>query len=241
MEINGQPVKIKIDTGAKCNVITLDIFKRISHNKKIDKTKAAQLVAYGGDTLTTLGSVNLEVYLLSISHNLQFHFINKPVTPLLGLMSSLSFNFIQLHSEVHEVDTPDTFRAAMLGEYQDLFQGDLGNIPIVYKMKLDANVTPVIRPSHRIPLAMEESVKRELERMVKIGAIIPVFEPTGWVSQMVATKKTDGSVRICIDPRDLNKALKQPHYPMRTVEDVALCMPNAIVFSTLDARSGFRK
>ena len=154
-------------------------------------------------------------------------------------MTSLSFNLIQLHSEVHEVDTTDTFRAAILGEYQDLFQGDLGNIPIVYKMKLDANVTPVIRPLHRIPLAMEESVKRELDRMVKIGAIIPVFKPTGWVSQMVATKKTDGSVRICIDPRDLNKALKQPHYPMRTVEDIALCMPNAIVFSTLDARSGF--
>ena len=106
-------------------------------------------------------------------------------------------------------------------------------------MRLDANVTPVIRPPSRIPLAMEESVKRELDRMIKIGAITPVSEPTEWVSQMVAAKKKDGIISICIDPRDLNKALKRPHHPMRTIEDVASRMFNATVFSTLDARSGF--
>jgi len=86
---------------------------------------------------------------------------------------------------------------------------------------------------------MEDSVKRELHRMVKIGAITPVSEPTEWISQMVAAKKKDGSIRICIDPRDLDKALKWPHHPMRTVEDVALRMPNSAIFSTLDVRSGF--
>ena len=164
-----------------------------------------QLVAYGGDTLTTMGSVMLEVHLPSMSRNLEFHVIDKPLTPLLGLTDSLSLNLIQLHSEVHEVDT-SAFRAEILHEYKDLFQGDLGNIPVVYKMRLDANVTPVIGPSRRIPLAME-SVKRELNRMVTIGAITPVSEPTEWVSQMVAAKKKDGGIRICIDPRDLNKAL----------------------------------
>ena len=188
-------------------MITLDIFKRISRNEKIDKTKVVQLVAYGGDQLTTMGSVMLEVHLPSMSRNLEFHVIDKPITPLFGLTDSLSLNLIQLHSEVHEVDTTDAFRAEILHEYKDLFQSDLGNIPVVYKMKLDANVTPVTRPSRRIPLAMEESVKRELDRMVKIGAITPVSEPTEWVSRMVAAKKKDGGIRICIDPRDLNKAL----------------------------------
>jgi len=157
MEINGQPVEIRIDTGAKCSVITLDIFKRISRNEKIDKTKAVQLAAYGGDTLATVGSVMLEVHLSPMSRNLEFH---EPVTPLLGLTDSFSLNLIQLHSDVHEVDTTDAFRAAILHEYRDLFQGDLGNILVVYKMGLDANVAPVIRPSHRMPLAIEESVKR---------------------------------------------------------------------------------
>ncbi|KAL9978780.1 hypothetical protein ACROYT_G016336 [Oculina patagonica] len=239
MEINGKQVEIKIDTGAKCNVITLDLFKRICRNEKIDHTKTVQLVAYGGDTLATLGTVKFEVHTRSISRSLEFHVIDKPVTPLLGLTDSLRLNLIQLHSEVHEVQAADAFRAAILEDYKDLFEGDLGNLPVVYKMRLDPNATPVVRPSRRIPLAMEESVKKELDRMVKIRAIVPVSEPTEWVSQMVAAKKKDGSIRICIDPRDLNKALKRPHHPMRTVEDVASRMPNATVFSTLDARSGF--
>ena len=74
---------------------------------------------------------------------------------------------------------------------------------------------------------------------VKIGAITPVSEPTEWVSQMVAARKKDGSIRICIDPQDLNKALRRSHRPMRSVEDVASRMANATVFSTLDTRSGF--
>jgi len=174
-----------------------------------------------------------------MSHNLEFNVIDKPVTPFLGLTDSLSLNLIQLHSEVHEVDTTDALRAAILHEYKDLFQGDLGNIPVVYKMRLDANVTTVIRPSCRIPLAMEESVKTELDRMVKIGAITDVSEPTECVSQMVAAKKKDGGISIYIDPRDLNETLRRPRQPMRAVEDVASSMLNATVFSTIDARSGF--
>ena len=239
MEINGKQVELKIDTGAKCNVITLDLFKSLSGGEEIDESKAVQLITYGGDTLSTLGTANFECNLKSRRRNLEFHVVDRQVTPLLGLADSLSLNLIQLHSEVHEVDTVDAFRAALLDEYKDLFKGDLRNLPVIYKMRLNPDATPVIRPPRKVPIAMEESVKRELDRMVKIGAITPVSEPTKWVSQMVAAKKKDRSIRICIDLRDLNKSLRRSHHPMRTVEDVASRMPNAAVFSTLDARSSF--
>ena len=56
---------------------------------------------------------------------------------------------------------------------------------------------------------------------------------------MVATRKKNGDVRIYLDPRDLNKALKRPHYLMRTADDEAFRLGNAKVFSTLDAKAGF--
>ncbi|KAK2558791.1 Uncharacterized protein P5673_019006, partial [Acropora cervicornis] len=207
MKINGKPVELKIDTGAKCNL------------------NVVQLVAYGGDTLPTC--------------NLEFDVVDRPVTPLLVLADSLNMDLVQLHSEVHEVDTIDAFQTAVFNEYKDSFEGHLDNLPVVYKMRLDPNFTPVVRPPRKVTLAMEECAKTELERMVKIGVVTPVSEPTEWVSQMVAARKKDGSIRICIDPQDLNKALRRPHHPMRSVEDVALRMPNASVISTLDARSGF--
>ena len=63
-------------------------------------------------------------------------------------------------------------------------------------------------------------------------------EPTEWVNSLVVQKPT-GAVRLCIDPRDLNLAIKRPHYPMKTIDDVASRLQGAKIFSILDAASGF--
>ena len=44
---------------------------------------------------------------------------------------------------------------------------------------------------------------------------------------------------MCIDPRDLNQAIKREHYPMKTIEEIVAEMPEAKVFSVLDATSGY--
>jgi hypothetical protein len=46
-------------------------------------------------------------------------------------------------------------------------------------------------------------------------------------------------IRVCIDPRDLNRAIKREYYPMKTIEDVVAGMPEAKVFSVLNATSGY--
>ena len=76
-------------------------------------------------------------------------------------------------------------------------------------------------------------MKAELERMERMGIITKVEQPTKWVSPIVVVKKPNGDVRICLDPVDLNKAVKREHYPLRTMEEVARGV------LTLDATSGF--
>ena len=86
---------------------------------------------------------------------------------------------------------------------------------------------------------MRQKVKDELERMERLEVIERVHEPTDWVNSMVTATKSNGKLRICIDPRDLNKAIKREHYPMPTIEDVLTRIPKAKVFSVLDATSGY--
>ncbi len=62
---------------------------------------------------------------------------------------------------------------------------------------------------------------------------------TEWVSAMVAAIKKDGSVRICIDPVHLNKALLGPWHPIKTIEQIIADMPGAKVFTILDAKCSF--
>ena len=75
--------------------------------------------------------------------------------------------------------------------------------------------------------------------MEQLGVIERVHEATEWVNSMVTVTKPNGKLRICIDPRDLNRAIKREYYPMRTIEEVVSRMPNAKIFSVLDASSGF--
>jgi hypothetical protein len=147
----------------------------------------------------------------------------------------MRLQLIQLSGEIHELKS----QAPELTEYADLFNAQLGKLPVTYKMKIDPSVTPVVCPPRRVPVAMKEQVQDELNRMASLGVITPVSEPTEWVPAMVAASKKNGEVRICIDPLNLNKELQRPHHPMTTVEEVIADMHGARVFSILDAKSGF--
>ena len=75
--------------------------------------------------------------------------------------------------------------------------------------------------------------------MVEQDIIAPVTAPTPRVSSFVVVPKTDGKIRLCLDPKDLNQAIQREHYPLPTIEDVATRLHGAKVFTKLDVRNGF--
>ena len=56
---------------------------------------------------------------------------------------------------------------------------------------------------------------------------------------MVTVRKTSGKLRVCVDPKDLNRAIKRSHYPTPTIDDILRQLGRAKVFSTVDAKKGF--
>ena len=66
-----------------------------------------------------------------------------------------------------------------------------------------------------------------------------VTSPTPWVSSMVVMRKSNGNLRLCIDPKDLNQALKRSHYPIPTIDEVLPEIIRARMSSTFDAGNGF--
>ena len=56
---------------------------------------------------------------------------------------------------------------------------------------------------------------------------------------MATNKKNGSEIRLCIDPKDLNRALLRPHHPMRTVEETTMNLADATVFTVLDAKASF--
>ena len=75
--------------------------------------------------------------------------------------------------------------------------------------------------------------------MEAMNVITKVDEPTEWVSSLVIVEKKNGNLRICLDPRDLNKAIMREHYKLPSREEIASQFTGAKIFSKLDASSGF--
>ena len=75
--------------------------------------------------------------------------------------------------------------------------------------------------------------------MERNDIINQVDEPTDWVKSMVIVEKRDGRLRICLDPHDLNKAIKRQHYPMQSAESIMAGMAGVKYFSKFDASSGY--
>jgi len=87
---------------------------------------------------------------------------------------------------------------------------------------------------------MKEPLKQTLAELTKLGIVTKVEEPTPWISNMVAIMKP-GKLRLCIDPRDLNKAIKRPKYQMPMLEELLPTLTKARVFTVLDAKDGFHQ
>ena len=108
-----------------------------------------------------------------------------------------------------------------------------------YCIELKDDVTPVIVPPRKIPVALKNRLKEELTKMEDMGVIEKVEKATDWVNALVVAEKPNGKLRICLDPRPLNKAIKRQHYRLPTSEEIFSMMTGAQVFSKIDASNGY--
>ena len=108
-----------------------------------------------------------------------------------------------------------------------------------YTIHVDPTIPPVVHLPQWILIALKEKLKAELDSLVTKGIISPVTEPTPWVNSIVCVTKANGSVRLWLDPRDLNKAIRRPHYVTPTFEDVTAKLRGARWFTIVDIKSGY--
>ena len=75
--------------------------------------------------------------------------------------------------------------------------------------------------------------------MVENGVLVPVSQHTEWVSSLTYPCKPDGTLHICLDPKDQNKVILQEHYKAPTLNEIFHHLSEATCFSKLDAKDGF--
>ena len=104
----------------------------------------------------------------------------------------------------------------LLHEFSDVSGAQLGCTKVTEHTVYVGNTPPIRQHPYRVPLAMKDAVRQEIDKMLKLGAIKPSSSP--WASPVVLVEKKDGSIRFCIDYRKINQVAKFDAYPMPRVE-----------------------
>ena len=90
-----------------------------------------------------------------------------------------------------------------------------------------------------MPWRLQSAYKAELDRLVKEGIITEVHEHAEWINFIVPVMKEDGSLRLSLDPKDLNRAIERNQWYARTLDDILPELEQSKYFIVKDATSGF--
>lgn len=232
---NENPVDFKIDTGSPVNILPVNIFNDLSTNHRIKK-QIWNLSTVSNERIPVIGSINLTCSLPNNPqrYKLEFVIVDLECNPLLGLQSCQRLNLVKRMANVNALSY-----SATLSKFSNVFSNDIGTLNPPYQIKLSNDAVPRIDAQRRIPFALRTQLQEELDRMESSGIIEKITEPTEWVNSIVVVKKKNNQLRICLDPRYLNKFIITSNNSIPTFESISSKIANAKYFSVLDCNSGF--
>ncbi|GJW02054.1 putative reverse transcriptase domain-containing protein [Tanacetum coccineum] len=128
-------------------------------------------------------------------------------------------------------------------DFPDVFPEDLPGLPQTRQVEFQIDLVPGAAPVARAPYRLAPSEMKELSEQLKElsdkGFIRPSSSP--WGAPVLFVKKKDGSFRMCIDYRELNKLTVKNRYPLPRIDDLFDQLQGSSIYSKIDLRSGYHQ
>ncbi|GJT73580.1 putative reverse transcriptase domain-containing protein [Tanacetum coccineum] len=128
-------------------------------------------------------------------------------------------------------------------EFPKVFLEDLHGLPpirqVEFQIDLIPGATPIARAPYRLAPSEMQELSNQLQELADRGFIRPSTSP--WGAPVLFVKKKDGSFRMCIDYRELNKLTVKNRYPLPRIDDLFDQLQGSSVYSKIDLRSGYHQ
>ncbi|GJS87270.1 reverse transcriptase domain-containing protein [Tanacetum coccineum] len=128
-------------------------------------------------------------------------------------------------------------------DFPEVFPEDLPGLPptrqVEFHIELIPGATPVARAPYRLAPAEMKELAEQLKELSDKGFIRPSSSP--WGAPILFVKKKDGSFRMCIDYRELNKLTVKNRYPLPRIDDLFDQLQGSSIYSKIDLRSGYHQ
>ena len=245
--VNNHLDRLVADTGARISVCGTSQASKWGILDRMVPSKL-RIKPYKSEPISVFGEARCSVTFGRTSIPVVWHIISGSCDPILSGNAALQLGIIQFNK------TEEAFQPILmiekeskgnlqniLAEYPQNFSG-LGKLKD-YKVKLHCNpeVKPVNVPAHSFPYHLKERAQKAVDEMIKQDVIEehPPDQPAPWVSNAVLTPKPDGSIRVTLDARNVNKAILSSNQPIPKHEDIKAKLAGAKVFSKMDLKSAF--
>ena len=147
----------------------------------------------------------------------------------------------------HVVDNQKEVRnleeISVVNKFPDIFPDELPGLPPDREIEIAIELAPGTEPVSKAPYRMAPVEMKELanqmQDLLDKGIIRPSMSP--WGAPVLFVKKKDGSMRLCIDYRELNKLTIKNKYPLSRIDDSFDQLKGAVYFSKIDLRSGYHQ
>jgi hypothetical protein len=130
----------------------------------------------------------------------------------------------------------------ILQEFQDIFQEILGLPPkreIYFSIDLLPGAVPVSKAPYRMNILELNELKYQLQELLDKNYIRPSVSP--WGAPILFVRKKDGTLRLCIDYRQLNKMTIKNIYPLPCIDDLFDQVRGETIFSKIDLQVGYHQ
>ena len=228
--INNHAIKFVVDTGASVNVITNTAYKALSPRPKLSPSSTSVYSYNTKEKLPILGCFSSRVRYKERTIEAQFYVVEGLDNSSSNLLSAVTSEALEIISFARQVNVPE-----------ELYEG-FGKIKgLNIKLHIDEQVHPKKQTHRRIPYHVRKSVEKEIQRLEEQDIIEQVEGPTPWVSPIVVVPKKSGGVRLCVDMREANKAIKRERHPLPTIEDMINDLNGSTLFSRIDLQQAFHQ
>ena len=201
-------------------------------------SKHRAIVDCGQKIVVLRCSDQTEVIVQGIGSSVMSHVISTMQARRIMKKGCETFLALILDSKRGQVDVE---KIPVIREFPDVFPEELPGIPLEKEVDLAIEIVPGTVPMSRAPYRMAptelKELKSQLQELLDKGFIRPSVSP--WGAPVLFVKKKYGTLRMCIDYRQINKVTVKNKYPLPRIEDLFDQLKGAGVFSKIDLRSGY--
>ncbi len=242
LPLQNGPQRCQLDSGATCNVMSIKDKMRLSPRTALQPS-LTRLKLYNSAWMNSMGLFSTQCVIRGKRHKLDFEIMKSGQRPLLSGSTCEDLGLIRF-TIPEELNSVEHIKLSMLTKESLSARTMMSSTaPLTLCLATFTLSWTALWPlCSALPETYQwpskQAVKAQLDQYERDGHLVTVTQPTDWISNLVIVKKPE-KLRLCIDPRPLNRALKRSHYLMPTLDDVLYKLPKARIFTLVDARDAF--